>query len=100
MAKNFLLVYSCCCKPVASNREQIKLVIADNGIGTHPIINDKENEWNYLGIELMKGLIKDINGKIYFEAEKGTKIMVIFSVDPLNDNKGLLITSTEKTVNQ
>ena len=72
------------------------MVIADNGIGTHPVIKD---EWNYLGIELMKGLIKDINGKIYFEAEKATKIMIIFSVDPLNDNNGLLITCTEKTVN-
>jgi two-component sensor histidine kinase len=71
--------------------EQITLVIADNGIGIPPDI--KDIELDSLGIELMKGLSKDIKGEIYFETKKGTKITVVFGIDPLNDINSLLTIS-------
>jgi len=71
--------------------EQITLVVADNGIGIHPASVD--SEFNSLGMELMKGLSEDINGKIHFETAKGTKITVVFAVDPLNDINSLLTIS-------
>ena len=92
------LVYSAVAIQLHQTGEQINLGIGDNGVGMHLFI--KENERNYLCIDLIKGLIKYVNGEIYFEVEKGTEIMFIFSVDPLNDNNSLLITSTEKMVNQ
>jgi two-component sensor histidine kinase len=76
--------------------EQITLVIADNGIGMHPEI--KDIELDSLGIELMKGLSKDINGEIYFETKKGTKITVVFGIDPLNDINSLLTISEREMV--
>jgi two-component sensor histidine kinase len=62
--------------------EQIKLVIADNGIGLFYEPNDIAV--NSLGIELMKGLIGDITGTIFFESNKGTKITAIFKPDYLH----------------
>jgi two-component sensor histidine kinase len=76
--------------------EQIRLVIADNGIGIPPGI--KDTELNSLGIELMKGLSRDIKGTIHFETEKGTRIIVIFDEDPLNESEMLLTTSAERTI--
>jgi two-component sensor histidine kinase len=76
--------------------ERIKLVVADNGIGMPAGIKDAE--LNSLGIELMKGLTKDINGEILFESDKGTQISIIFDLDPLNDREMLLTTSAERTI--
>jgi two-component sensor histidine kinase len=73
--------------------EQIKLIVADNGIGMHPDLNT--NELNSLGIDLMRGLSRDIKGKIYFDIKNGTKITVIFDADPLNSER-LLASLTER----
>jgi two-component sensor histidine kinase len=74
--------------------EEIELIIADNGIGMQPDI--KNIELNSLGIELMKGLSKDIKGKISFETVKGTRISIIFDIDPLNNSEMLLPISEER----
>jgi len=60
----------------------MELVIADDGIGIRQQID--ENEPNSLGIELMKGLTRDIKGSITFDINIGTKITVIFAVDSLD----------------
>ena len=59
--------------------EQVSLLLADNGIG----IGDfhKHPKANTLGIELMKGLCKEIHGQIAFTDDFGTKISLIFNQD-------------------
>ena len=64
--------------------EKIKLTIADNGIGIDPEIASKPSV--SLGLKLMKGLSEDINGTIQIKNDMGTKIVIISSVDPLNEN--------------
>jgi two-component sensor histidine kinase len=60
----------------------VELVISDNGIGIQ--LQADVNEPNSLGIELMKGLTRDIKGSITFGMGIGTKITVIFAVDSLD----------------
>jgi two-component sensor histidine kinase len=57
----------------------MKLSIADDGIGIQHQVD--ENEPHSLGIELMKGLTRDIKGSITFDVSRGTRITVIFAVD-------------------
>ena len=73
--------------------EKIKLVVADNGIGIPQGIS--EIEVNSLGIDLMKGLSRDLKGEIHFEIKKGTKITVIFGLDSF-DSDNHPITLTER----
>jgi len=61
--------------------DNIVLEISDNGIGLPQNIG--EAKLNSLGVQLLKGLSEDINGRITFENRDGAKITVIFSVDPL-----------------
>lgn len=56
---------------------EIVLEIADNGIGIDK--NIKDQTLNSLGVELMKGLSEDINGRIDFTSDEGTKITVRFA---------------------
>jgi two-component sensor histidine kinase len=74
---------------LSKNKEMIELVVADNGIGIPAGI--AENEINSLGIDLMKGLSKDIKGKIHFETRKGTKITVTFKVDPFDSEEHSIV---------
>jgi two-component system, sensor histidine kinase PdtaS len=60
----------------------VELVISDNGIGIQHHVD--ENEPHSLGIELMKGLTRDIKGSITFAIGIGTKINVTFAVDSLD----------------
>lgn len=53
----------------------IKLVLWDNGTGMN--IGVTKGELNSLGIELMKGLAKEIHAEIRFENESGLKIMLL-----------------------
>jgi two-component system, sensor histidine kinase PdtaS len=62
----------------------MELVIADDGVGIQRQVD--ENEPRSLGIELMRGLTRDIKGSISFDIGIGTKITVTFAVDSL-DNK-------------
>jgi two-component sensor histidine kinase len=59
----------------------IKLTVKDNGIGMDEVLLD--TELNSLGIQLMKGLAREINGAISFDIDRGTRISLIFSADPL-----------------
>ena len=59
----------------------MQLTVKDNGVGMEPALLDIE--LNSLGIQLMKGLAREINGAISFDVERGTRISLIFSADPL-----------------
>jgi two-component sensor histidine kinase len=63
--------------------EKVSLVIADDGIGINPaLINAASTS---MGLKLMNGLTEDIEGEIQFMHEEGTKIMVRFQHDRLNE---------------
>ena len=70
------------------NGKKIIMELADNGIGMPKI--DFSTESKSLGLELMKGLSKDVEAEISFDAANGTKITVIFEPDALNDPGSLL----------
>jgi len=76
--------------------EQIKLELADNGIGMPQ--NTYETELESLGLQLMKGLSEDIEAWISFEINKGTRITVLFNTDPLSDSNDILTYATSKEV--
>ncbi len=63
--------------------DRITLVIADDGIGIDPEIINKET--NSLGMKLLKGLTKEIDGNITITNENGTTITIGFDADPLNE---------------
>jgi two-component system, sensor histidine kinase PdtaS len=63
--------------------KNMELVIADNGIGIQHRVEESEPP-NSLGIELMRGLTRDLKGNITFDTVAGTKIAVIFAVDSLD----------------
>lgn len=60
----------------------VQLTVADNGIGlSHdPIHADTRS----FGIRLIKGLIKELHGKVHFETGHGTKITFRFPADPFD----------------
>ena len=59
----------------------MKLTVKDDGVGMDAVLLDIE--LNSLGIQLMKGLAREINGAISFDIDRGTRISLIFSADPL-----------------
>jgi two-component system, sensor histidine kinase PdtaS len=76
--------------------EQIKLSVTDNGIGIDPVLIDAE--LNSLGIELIKGLSLELEGKITIETEEGTRIVVLFKPDLLYAPGALLLRAAEEEV--
>jgi two-component sensor histidine kinase len=75
--------------------EQISLLLADNGIGMGDF--HKHPKANTLGLELMKGLCKEIHGQIAFTDDFGTKISLIFNQDfPFTrQEKGVILENSE-----
>jgi len=63
----------------------MELVIADDGIGIKHQVD--ENEPHSLGIELMKGLTRDLKGSITFDNGTGTRIAVAFAADSLDGTR-------------
>ena len=63
--------------------KNMELVIADDGIGIQQPVGESE-PLNSLGIELMRGLTRDLKGNINFDTGAGTKIAVLFAVDSLD----------------
>jgi len=61
----------------------INLVIADDGIGINPDIASAAS--TSMGLKLIKGLTRDIDGEIKFINENGTRIEINFKPDPLNE---------------
>jgi two-component sensor histidine kinase len=66
---------------LSDHEGQIKLKLADNGIGMDP--NITETDQDSLGLDLMKGLSKDINADISFDTRQGTTIIIIFKQEYL-----------------
>lgn len=63
--------------------DEIRLTIEDNGVG---MLNDPNNEEpSSLGLQLIKGLTQEINGKISFFKHQGTKIVITFDADPIQE---------------
>ena len=58
----------------------MKLTVSDDGVGMDAVLLDLE--LNSLGMRLMKGLAREINGAISFDIDRGTRISLIFSADP------------------
>ena len=76
--------------------DQIKLVVADNGIGMNA--NIKDTELNSLGLQLIKGLSEEIRAHIEFENNMGTKISVTFYLDTLMEFENNLVMPLEKEI--
>ncbi|HTE09521.1 MAG TPA: sensor histidine kinase [Chitinophagaceae bacterium] len=77
-------------------RDQIKLEVADNGIGMNASI--KDTELNSLGLQLIKGLSEEIRAHIEFENNMGTKISVTFYLDTLMEFENNVVMPLEKEV--
>jgi len=60
----------------------VQLVVADDGIGlSHdPMFTNTRS----LGMQLIKGLTRDLDGKIFFEVDHGTKITLRFPAAPFD----------------
>src|SRR5258705_13488742 len=67
----------------------VNLTIADNGKGFVPTA---EAETKSLGIQLIKGLSKEIRGSLSIKGDKGTKVAIQFKKD--------IITSTEQLMHK
>jgi two-component sensor histidine kinase len=65
--------------------KQIRLTIADNGIGIDASIANATSNTT-LGLELMNGLSEDIRADIKFENDNGTKITILFRIDTLDSS--------------
>ncbi len=76
----------------------MKLTVQDNGVGMDAVLLDIE--LNSLGIQLMKGLAREINGAISFDIDRGTRISLIFSADPLFESHTVAASSaiTDATI--
>ena len=57
---------------------QVQLIVADDGIGlSHDPMHTNTRS---LGMQLIKGLTRDLNGIVFFEVDHGTKITLRFPV--------------------
>ncbi len=64
--------------------DQITLIIADNGIGIDSsLINSVSDS---LGLQLIRGLTKDIKAWLQFDNTDGTKISIVFHLNQFNGN--------------
>ncbi|MDR6943814.1 histidine kinase dimerization/phosphoacceptor domain -containing protein [Mucilaginibacter pocheonensis] len=61
------------------NKGQIRLEIADNGIGMDNQVKTKKNSG--MGLSLMRGLCEDIDAKITFKNASGTRIVILCNND-------------------
>jgi two-component sensor histidine kinase len=62
--------------------EKVKLNIADNGKGFEL---REEDEGKSLGIQLIKGLSKELKGSVQIDTKKGTTLTIEFSKEPITD---------------
>jgi two-component sensor histidine kinase len=63
--------------------DRISLAITDDGIGIDPAITSGKSA--SMGLKLIKGLTRDIDGEIDFTNENGARIDINFKPDPLNE---------------
>ena len=74
--------------------DEIKLEIADNGVGMDPVIHETES--SSLGLQLIKGLSQELKARLEFIHNSGTRIVVVFMHDPLMDSYHRINIPTEK----
>jgi len=67
---------------LAQTGSLIQLTVADNGIGLNQEAIPKNT--GSMGIQLIKGLTRDLNGKVFFETDHGTRIILLFPANPLD----------------
>ena len=60
----------------------VKLTITDNGSGFEL---SEENERKSLGMQLIRGLSKELKGTVLIESKQGTKLSIVFEQGPLTD---------------
>lgn len=65
----------------------VKLTITDNGKGFEL---SEENERKSLGIQLIRGLSKELKGTVLIESKYGTTLSIVFKQGPLADKIPLL----------
>ncbi len=63
-----------------NNGEQITLLLTDNGVGMRE--SSTSPKAGSLGLELMKGLTKELHGRVEFTNDSGTKITIVFDQYP------------------
>jgi two-component system, sensor histidine kinase PdtaS len=74
--------------------DKITLMIADNGIGIDASFANES--LGTFGLKLIKGLTQEINGSLAIINDHGTKISIVFNLDPLNDGDIILTKTNEK----
>jgi two-component system, sensor histidine kinase PdtaS len=67
--------------------KMVKLVIADNGSG---FILKEEDEGKSLGMQLIKGLGKELKGTVILETKKGTTLTIEFNKEHIPDQIHIL----------
>jgi two-component sensor histidine kinase len=72
---------------------QVKLSVADNGIGIQSKFMDGDGD--SLGMQLMKGLSREIKGEFTIETGNGTRITILFNPAALDDFHRINIPLTE-----
>jgi two-component sensor histidine kinase len=70
---------------------EVRLDITDNGIGISPEFMDGDAD--SLGMQLMKGLTREMKGEITIESGSGTRITILFDPMSLNEFQPLDIPS-------
>lgn len=60
---------------------EIKITVADNGIGIPPDIDIREEYDEGLGLQLIEGLTKDLKGALKISSEQGVRIDISFSAN-------------------
>jgi two-component sensor histidine kinase len=72
---------------------RVQLSVADDGIGIRPECMDGDTD--SLGMQLMKGLSREMKGKLTIETGAGTQITVLFDPEPIDEFQPLNMLSKE-----
>jgi two-component system, sensor histidine kinase PdtaS len=76
--------------------QQVQLSVADDGIGISPEFMDGDAD--SLGMQLMKGLSREMKGTISIEAGRGTRVIILFDSESIDEFQPLSIRSKEKAM--
>ncbi len=76
-------------KMLCSNERKISLEIKDNGVGLPDNFNIQISD--SMGMRLIKGLVKQINGNLFIASDSGVKLVIDFQTE--NTLKNLMATA-------
>ena len=79
------------CISMTQTDERVKLTIMDNGRGFEL---KEEDEGKSLGMQLIRGLSKELKGTVRIDTKGGTKLSVEFEKGPLNDRAAYVKSDT------